>query len=470
MASGDDIMNQMAKDQEVLRGEALSMQLKMARAKRRAKERLPGRNKEQTKARREHGIFAAAYGDAIKQKHQDRVTTATKMAMDLLDLPFSDKAIQIIRGTKDWVETLRNELRMKRHTLNLLAQKQLRGEKSRRAGYKQYIFEHGIKGVRRVMRKHGTVSTLQQVEWECPMGIKWSWAEPNCPHPADREESVRRWVHEAQKVVNENLQISIGEEGVEVTVTTLTDMPDLVEWALSMDDGALSLPLSIVVSKGPWKGDNMVTAAESFFQTNAYHPFAVCSKGHTNPMPMTKETRAEPTAKGGPTMQRELHHFCHHKECMCMDAEHFRSNRQEVKDTAFLVDKGIFSFRTIPQYESIKGPVNTFREFSRYVAKMSDRKAAGKDMLPADLFKRAPEAFRRNAWSLINKILTDEYICAPDVLEAKVILLCKDVSSPDLLGNYRPIALCNAFYQLLNSIITSRLRHLTEKHAVLEAT
>ena len=56
------------------------------------------------------------------------------MAMELLDLPFTDKAIQIIRGTKAWVETLRNELRMKRRMLNLLAQKQLRQEKGRRPG------------------------------------------------------------------------------------------------------------------------------------------------------------------------------------------------------------------------------------------------------------------------------------------------------------------------------------------------
>jgi len=112
VVNGDSIMDRMTADQEVLRSEALNMQLKMARAKRRAKERLPGRNKDQTKARREHSVFAAAYGDAIKQKSQDRVTTATKMAMDLLDLSFSDKAIQIIRSTKDWVETLRNELRM----------------------------------------------------------------------------------------------------------------------------------------------------------------------------------------------------------------------------------------------------------------------------------------------------------------------------------------------------------------------
>ena len=72
------------------------------------------------KVRRHHGIFAAAYGDAIRQKSNDRMTTATTMAMELLDLHFTDKAIQIIRGTKVWVEALRNKLRMKRRILNLL--------------------------------------------------------------------------------------------------------------------------------------------------------------------------------------------------------------------------------------------------------------------------------------------------------------------------------------------------------------
>ena len=42
----------------------------------------------------------AAYGDAVRQKSNDRVTTATTTAMELLDLHFTDKAIQIIRGTK----------------------------------------------------------------------------------------------------------------------------------------------------------------------------------------------------------------------------------------------------------------------------------------------------------------------------------------------------------------------------------
>ena len=100
MADGESLMEQLVADQEVMKDEALALQFKEAKARRRAKERLPGRSKEQITVRRHHGIFAAAYGDAIRQKSNDRVTTATVMAMELLDLPFTDKAIQIIRGTE----------------------------------------------------------------------------------------------------------------------------------------------------------------------------------------------------------------------------------------------------------------------------------------------------------------------------------------------------------------------------------
>ena len=41
---------------------------------------------------------------------------------------------------------------------------------------------------------------------------------------------------------------------------------------------------------------------------------------------------------------------------------------------------------------------------------------------------------------------------------------------PELFSNYRPIALCNAFYQLVNIIITSRLKGLVERYSVLESS
>ena len=141
--------------------------------------------------------------------------------------------------------------------------------------------------------------------------------------------------------------IQIGEGGVEISVINLTDMPDLLGWALSTDEVALSLPLSVMVSKGPWRGENMVTAAESFFQKNAYHPFAMCSTGHTNPMPMSKVGMSKRSEADSSVKRRELHHFCQHRDCMSMDAEHFRSNRNDIKDTDFLTDRGVFAYRTI---------------------------------------------------------------------------------------------------------------------------
>jgi len=51
-----------------------------------------------------------------------------------------------------------------------------------------------------------------------------------------------------------------------------------------------------------------------------------------------------------------------------------------------------------------------------------------------------------------------------------MVLLCKDRGNPTLLTNYRPIALCKSFYQLINIIITSRIGGLGEKYAVLESS
>ena len=87
--------------------------------------------------------------------------------------------------------------------------------------------------------------------------------------------------------------------------------------------------------------------------------------------------------------------------------------------------------------------------------------------MPADLFKKAPEAFRKRAWILINIILAGHYVCSEKLLEAWVVLLCKDHGNPTLLANYRLIALYNSFYQLINIIIASRIRGLTEKYAML---
>ena len=91
--------------------------------------------------------------------------------------------------------------------------------------------------------------------------------------------------------------------------------------------------------------------------------------------------------------------------------------------------------------ETIRNPIKTFREFSRYVGRMANRNASGDDKMTADLFQKAPEAFRNRSWILINIILAGNYVCSEELLEARVVLLCKDHDNPTLLANYRPIAL-----------------------------
>ena len=84
------------------------------------------------------------------------------------------------------------------------------------------------------MRKHGTVSTLQQVEMVCPVGVRWDWAARGASHVdrAEKDYMARLWVHAAKSKTGENLQVRIGEDSVEISVTTLTNMPDLLECTL----------------------------------------------------------------------------------------------------------------------------------------------------------------------------------------------------------------------------------------------
>jgi len=257
----------------------------------------------------------------------------------------------------------------------------------------------------------------------------------------------------------EKYTLVIDSEGIAVETETPTNMAGLLEWATSFQrDPQLQQP-SLILSTGPWRDGNLILATESFFQTNAYHPFATCARGHTGPVPMARKG-ATPTDGKDTSPRRSIDHFCPHVECNGHDPQHFRSNRSAVRDTTFLEEAGMFSYRTIGREERLGYPVATFWEFNLSINRMANRKASGQDKMPADLFKKAPEIFRSRAMTIANLILTGHYKCKPADLEARVLLICKDASNPELYSNYRPIALCNAFYQLVNIVTTSRLKGL----------
>jgi len=257
------------------------------------------------------------------------------------------------------------------------------------------------------------------------------------------------------------------QEGIEIELETLTDMLPLLQATQNppLDLGTRSLIYDI----GPWKGENLLAGIETFFQKNAYHPFATCGNsecGKAGPIPMS--TTAHNTHPE-PLSTRSIEHFCEGETCFTTDPTNFRSNRHHTRNRTFLDRAGIFNFRTIANGETIREPVTTFREFSQFIARMPSHKAPGFSEVPTDLFKQAPVSFQKRIHLLVNEILTGGHDCDTELLMAKVILIHKDKDIA-ILDPYRPIALLNTIYQLIMLIITSRLRQLTENYAVMEGS
>jgi len=123
--NGETLMVMQRADQEVMKDEVLKLQLREAKARRRAKERQPGRSKEQTAVRHKHSLFAAAYVDAVDHKNGERTTFATDQAFEHMGLrSMSDGARRVIRGMPRWAEALRSEIKKHWDLLTKLEEQQ----------------------------------------------------------------------------------------------------------------------------------------------------------------------------------------------------------------------------------------------------------------------------------------------------------------------------------------------------------
>ena len=109
--------------------------------------------------------------------------------------------------------------------------------------------------------------------------------------------------------------------------------------------------------------------------------------------------KAAPVDGKDTSPRRTIDHFCPHVECNGRDPQHFRSNKSAVRDTTFLEEAGIFFYRTIGKEERLGYLIASFWEFNLFINRMTIRKASGEDKMPADLFKKAPEIFRRGVSS-----------------------------------------------------------------------
>ena len=165
--------------------------------------------------------------------------------------------------------------------------------------------------MRRVLNKHNKATTMSEVYGECPISFRWALSDKDTP-PADgmKAQDVLPSLQEQIIKTGENYTMVMDSEGIAVSTETLTQMSGLLDWATTFKGGQQLQQPALTLSTGPWRDDNLIAAAESFFQTNAYHLLTTCVRGHTGPVPMS---RRQATPAGG--QDTSLAHFCPHEEC-----------------------------------------------------------------------------------------------------------------------------------------------------------
>jgi len=169
---------------------------------------------------------------------------------------------------------------------------------------------------------------------------------------------------------------------------------------------------SLIYDTGPWKGENVLVGIESFFQKNAYHPYATCSHlkcGKTGPILLSCVTKSSIPERPYPT--RGIEHFCEGETYFRIDPTHLRSTRHLTKDKTFLDKVEICDFQTTAIGETIREPVNIFREFSQFIQRMPSHKAPRFSAIPADFFKQVSAPFQGHIHLLVNEILAGNYDC-----------------------------------------------------------
>ena len=256
----------------------------------------------------------------------------------------------------------------------------------------------------------------------------WTWKEDVSSPIAqqERKQRTRIWIKECTtKLQSHKLQshsTKLSQQGVDIRLEVLAEMTLLIQETQtpSQELGTRSL----IYDTGPWKGDNLLVGIETFFEKNAYHPYATCGYsecGKTGPKPLSRVTKNTMPERPSPT--RSIKHFCEGETCFSTDPTHLCSTRHLTKDRTFVDKAGIFDFRTIAIGETIQEPVNTFKKNSQFIQRMPSHKALGFSAVLADLFKQAPAPFQGRIHLLLNKILAGEYECDQDLMMAKVILI-----------------------------------------------
>ena len=431
----------------------------------RARERRPGRSKEQALLTKEINALSTALREASRGDGGDNValSRSARTACILGGLgAYGDDRLRPIMRHPVWIAEMSRLRSVRQHRLAAIARQQMTSNLNRAKAKVRALFAHGVKGIQKARGKRGGLPQATEVQQALVIGVQW------------RVQNSVAEVQVADFLATKPASLSVAcafpkddskQTHWSITVIQVEDAGALLQWIGTRHPAGCDPEPKLVSSNGPWKGKDLPHATAAFFHKNAMHPFANCPEcGHRD---MCSEAQpADAAVTGHAPAKSEVRRIMRTVCGACLCATDFRHNRTEVPDMEFLAKAGVFSYRTVPSGTSVRKPV-TWRFFNRALGRMASKKAWGPDEVPAELLKFAPISVKRVLRDLINGLLSGEVAPTVTMMQAKVVLLYKK-NDPSVLSNFRPIALINAVYQLLNMILKMRYQRIAEAHMVLE--
>ena len=95
----------------------------------------------------------------------------------------TDAVIELIRAQPLWQEALKEQIARAKHKLAEVAVKQREISNRQVLSKYRWIYDHAVKGMRRIMGRDSTQISLTQAEQRLPVGVRWS-REPMAAVPA----------------------------------------------------------------------------------------------------------------------------------------------------------------------------------------------------------------------------------------------------------------------------------------------
>ena len=219
-------------------------------------------------------MLKAALTETAPLQPKDKIKGATRKAMQGLGFLHLRPTFQkLVRQHDRWKALLTVEISKAEKLMDKENLKQSRCDDRRDIGRKNEIFKNGIKGIKEITGKCNTSKAQTEVKISGPCGFKWTCKEdvssPTTQH--EREKRTTIWINECTAKLQSHSS-KLSQQGVEIRLEALAETTLLIQATqLPPQDLGTRSP---IYDTEPWKGGNLLVGIETFFQKNAYHPYA----------------------------------------------------------------------------------------------------------------------------------------------------------------------------------------------------